>query len=149
MTDDIQNVPAASNPFALPALAEPAALLAARLQARQADRTGLKLTEAQTIMLAEANRLSLQASGRIEFGPSAVERLDEAFCDSPYLTAETYADTLAELTALFYGFKNDARDAISDERLIGWMKRMFDGPCAGSAALLADAFAEKLAEARQ
>lgn len=148
MTDGMQNPPA-SNPFALTALAEPSAQLAARLQARQTNRTGLKLTDAQSIMLAEVNRLSLQASGRIEFGSSAVERLDEAFCDSPYLTAETYADTLAELTALFYGFKNDARDAISDERLVGWMKRMFDGPCAGSAALLADAFAEKLAEARR
>ena len=148
MTDGIQNPPA-SNPFALTALTEPSAQLTARLQARQTNRTGLKLTEAQSIMLADANRLSLQAAGRIEFGMSAVERLNEAFCDSPYLTAETYADTLAELTALFYGFKNDARDAVSDEQLVGWMKRMFDGPCAGSAELLADAFAEKLAEARR
>ena len=38
MTGGMQNAPA-SNPFALSALAEPSAQLAARLQARQADRT--------------------------------------------------------------------------------------------------------------
>lgn len=97
----------------------------------------LVLSEQQSLALRGTAETALKNAGRIEFGPSIVDPLVEAFSDSPYLTAEDCEETLAELVSLFYLFKNETLDRISDESLIKYMKKSFDGDCAGSVELLA------------
>ncbi len=96
-------------------------------------RFGLKLTEADARALAAAQSRALKSAGRVAFAGSAVSELAMAFCDSPYIQQDGWADTLAELTAAFYDFKSEAMDGIDDAEAIALMKRLFDGDwCEGS-----------------
>jgi hypothetical protein len=47
-----------------------------------------------------------------------------------------YAETLHELIEMFYYYKNETLDLMSDEDLIKFMKGSFDGKCQGSLELL-------------
>lgn len=97
---------------------------------------GLTLTRTQAAELAETRSLTLRDYGRIEFGGGAVGKLIKVFCDSPYLSMCNYAETLHELTELFYAYKNESLDLVSDDDLIRFMKTSFDGVCQGSVELL-------------
>ena len=60
------------------------------------------------------------------------------------MLAEDWADTLAQLTELFYAFKFETRDALADDALLAAMRKRFDGACGGSLEALADCRAEDL-----
>lgn len=94
------------------------------------------LTRQQSLALRQTAAGALKQTGRIEFGPGAVDPIIEAFSDSPYLTRENCEDTFSQLIMLFYTFKNETLDRISDEALIKYMKKAFDGECRGSIELL-------------
>ncbi|MFQ8760661.1 MAG: DUF6323 family protein [Intestinimonas sp.] len=65
----------------------------------------------------------------------------EAFCSSPYLSRETYAETLNELVELFfYLYKSETGERVTDDGLIRYMRAAFDGPCGGSLELHGRAF---------
>lgn len=106
---------------------------------------GLALTEEQAMELAAVRAKSLAACGRIEFGGGVVEKLIRAFCDSPYLTQDTYAETIQELTECFYFYKNDTLDLCGDDEMIAFMARAFNGVCKGSVELLRDREMERMA----
>lgn len=93
---------------------------------------GLTLTPQAAAALAETQALSLKRAGRIEFGGGIAQQLILAFCDSPYLDAQSYEQTLHELTEGFYEFKNDTCDVLSDTALLRVMRQAFDGVCRGS-----------------
>jgi hypothetical protein len=95
-------------------------------------RYGLYFSEEQMQNLAKRRFKSLRDTGRIEFGQGILKKLVTEFCDSPYITQENYEDTILELQDSFYYFKNESMDRISDEELIAFMKRHFDGICQGS-----------------
>lgn len=98
---------------------------------------GLELTEQQAKGLVECRNAALRDTGRIETSGEVITRLIYAFCDSPYVAKDTYEQTLRELLELFYVFKNETEDKMSDEDLIDFMKTSFDGDCFGSIELLA------------
>ena len=102
------------------------------------ERFGLALTQAQAIELVETRSASLRENGRIEFGGGVIDKIIKAFCDSPFITMHNYARTLHELTKIFYYYKNDTLDLISDDDLIKHMKSAFDGVCQGSLDLLSN-----------
>ena len=97
---------------------------------------GLILTKQQALALSQTRTASLKESKRIEFGNGIVDKLIMAVCDSPYITQETYEDTLHELINLFYDLKNDTWDRVSDAALIDFIKTSFNGCCRGSIELL-------------
>jgi len=101
-------------------------------------RYGLILARADMRMLAEKQAEALQSTGRVEFGHGPYEKLVYAFCDSPYLSQADYAETLAELCALFYRFKSESGERWSDDELIESMKQLYDGECQGSLDLMGD-----------
>ena len=82
---------------------------------------GLTLTEAQAAELVAARREALVQTGRVEFGSGVTERRIRAFYTSPYLTKETYAETLQALTELFYQLKNETDDRVGDDALLASM----------------------------
>lgn len=106
---------------------------------------GLTLTAQEALMLAQTRAEALKAANRVELGGGAARAIISAFCDSPYITQDDYAETLQGLIELFYAFKNDTYDRVSDEALIRCMKRAFDGECRGSLELLADEALPELA----
>lgn len=86
----------------------------------------LSLTMADARALAEANASALSHAGRLEFGPSAAERLIPALASSPYISPDDHAPMLHDMTELFYALKNDTRDAVSDGELICFIRNAFD-----------------------
>lgn len=109
------------------------------------SRFGLTLSREQAAELVETRASSLRGAGRIEFGGGVIEKLIEAFCDSPYLTAQNYAQSLHELVEAFYYFKNETLDLMTDDDLIKFMKTAFDGVCHGSLDLLTGRELERMA----
>lgn len=105
---------------------------------------GLSLTEEETMQILERRKTSLQSYGRIEIGGGMLKELIKEFCDSPYLNSQNYGQTIAELTELFYYFKNEALDKLSDEELLKIMHMYFDGPCGGSLELLGQSALEQM-----
>ena len=94
---------------------------------------GLELSEKQARALVEI----LRDTGRIETDSSVMEKLIYTFCDSPYVSVGNYEDMLNALLELFYIFKNETNDKLSDDELLSFMKKSFDGDCFGSLELLA------------
>ncbi|MDR2899246.1 MAG: DUF6323 family protein [Clostridiales bacterium] len=97
---------------------------------------GLALTPEQAAVLVETRFTSLKNNGRVEFGGGVIDKIIMEFCDSPYISSHNYAETLNELTDMFYLFKNETMDLITDDELIKFMKKSFDGICQGSLELL-------------
>ena len=100
------------------------------------EEYGLTLSDDDIRQLLVTRRESLSDSARIEFGDGIAARLVLAFADSPYLTQENYARTIAALLVLFDTFKNELRDVYNDRELLTFMRNAFDGECAGSLEIL-------------
>lgn len=101
---------------------------------------GLSLSPAQIAVLQKQEGQALSRAGRVCFGKSILPRLAAAFAGSPHIQACDWADTLGDLTELFYALKRETQDSLSDEELTARMVRTFDGPAQGSTTLLADFF---------
>ena len=120
------------------------AVSARALQAELADcnrlteAQGLTLTEGDMRALSRRREEALRDTGRVEFTGGIFRKLAYAFCDSAYITPANYADTLSELVALFYAFKSDIEDEMTDDELIEAMRRIFDGRAQGDLTYLAD-----------
>ena len=92
---------------------------------------GLVLSDNQVSSLLERRKESLKETGRIELRVGIIDKLIKEFCDSPYINQENYAETLYELIEIFYEYKNETMDLITDDELIKFMKKSFDGICQG------------------
>lgn len=99
-------------------------------------RFGLKLSRAQIAKIVEKRFQALKDSGRVEFGRGVVRALIEAFCDSPCIKREDYAETIEELIDSFYYFRGESDGLIPDDDLIDCMRRHFDEVCQGSLEML-------------
>lgn len=105
---------------------------------------GLTLSEPEIRELISCRAQALKDSGRVEFGGGILPKLIAAFCDSPFLEQETYGETLAELQEAFYYFKSESMERFSDDELIDFMVRVFNGRAQGSAEYLTGTSLEEL-----
>lgn len=108
-------------------------------------RFGLCLSEDNVKELIECKNNTLKLQRRIEFGESILPKLIYAFCDSQYIQQDTYLETLSELQDLFYTFKNEVQDKLTDDELISLMKEEFENICYGSVEYLAETVLERFA----
>ena len=95
------------------------------------------LTDNQITNLLERKKETLKETGRIEFREGIIDRIIKEFCDSPYINQDNYVLTLYELVEVFYEYKNETMDLITDDELIIFMKKSFDGICEGDIEYLA------------
>ncbi len=100
-------------------------------------RYGLRLTEEEQQALALRQQQALEQTGRILLEGGVLQKLVYAFCDSPFIQPQDWADTLGELLDTFYEYKNESGDALSDDELVEWMARLFSGSAQGSLDYLA------------
>jgi hypothetical protein len=107
---------------------------------------GLKLSEEDVNEIINTRNIALQKSGRIEFNGQIINKIITAFCDSPYISQYNYGDTINELVEIFYNYKNETLDYISDDELIEIMKENFDNYCQGSLELLEGKVLYKIAD---
>lgn len=108
-------------------------------------RFGLVLTEKQAVELVETRSLALRDNGRIEFGGGVIDKLIMEFCDSPYISKSNYEETLHDLIEMFYYYKNETLDMVSDNDLIRFMGKSFNGVCQGSLELLSGRELDRMA----
>ena len=100
------------------------------------EKYGLTLTLADVQALEAARKSALKNTGRIEFGGGITEKLIKEFCDSPFIQRADYAEILERLTEIFYLYKNETLDILTDDELIKWMGKFYNTSCQGSTELL-------------
>lgn len=102
------------------------------------ERFGLTLSAEQCERLVERRAEALRETERIELGEGILPKLALALCDSPYVDAEGWEETLGVMAELFYHFKGESGERLSDDELLEAMARLYNGWAGGSAARLAD-----------
>lgn len=92
---------------------------------------GLALSDEDTqLLLAEKNAV-LKEQRRVEFGQGILPQIIYAFCDSSFISQGDYVDTLIRLQEIFYLYKNEMQDEITDEELLNFMREQFEAVCYG------------------
>ena len=105
---------------------------------------GLSLSEDDISELVELRGQALRSTGRVEFGGGILPKLIRAFSKSPYVDPYNYAATLGDLQDAFYYFKNESEDRFSDDDLIEFMEKVFNGQAHGSTDVLTTISLEQL-----
>ena len=95
------------------------------------EKFGLILTKKDAEILAEERVDVLKRERRVEFGQGILPKIIYAFCDSPYITQENYCDILIRLQEIFYMYKNEMLDEITDDELLEFMREQFENVCCG------------------
>ncbi len=96
-----------------------------------AGKYGLILSEQDAALILEERKESLRKQERVEFGGGIVPKIIYEFCDSRYICQDNYVETLIRLQDIFYLFKNEMRDEITDDELLHFMKEQFEDICFG------------------
>ena len=95
------------------------------------NKYGLTLSDKQISNILERKKDVLKDTGRIELREGIIDKIIKKICDSPYITKENYETILNELIEIFYRYKNETMDLISDDELIEFMKKSFNGIAQG------------------
>ena len=106
---------------------------------------GLSLSEADVQALMASHMECLKEGQRIEFGGGITDKLIFAFCDSDYIYQDNYVETIQRLQQIFYLYKNESMDEMTDDELINLMRNVFDTECQGSLDYLEQTSLEKFA----
>lgn len=108
-------------------------------------RFGLSLSEDEAQLLVIERKNSLKEQRRVEFGEGILEKLIFRFCDSPYISQDNYVETIERLQEIFYLYKNESLDELTDDELLEYMQEEFNGACAGDLDFLEDTALEDFA----
>ena len=65
-----------------------------------------------------------------------LDKLIFTFCDSQYINQENYKETMEKLQDIFYCFKNEAEDQLTDDELLSFMREQFEEICMGDTEYL-------------
>lgn len=95
-------------------------------------RFGLSLTLQEQQELAKCRDKSLKKYNRVEFGTGILDKLIFTFCDSQYVEPQNYLACLQRLQDIFYEFRNESLDLMTDDEVLTFMEEQFETVCAGS-----------------
>lgn len=95
------------------------------------ERFGLSLTEQDARAILEERKDLLVEQKRIEFGEGITTKIIYGFCDSDYIHQSDHVDTIIRLQEIFYLYKNEMQDEITDDELLHLMKEQFENLCFG------------------
>ncbi len=98
---------------------------------RYTEKYGLILRQEDAELLARERVSVLKKEQRAEFGQGILPELIYMFCDSAYITQDTYCESLLRLQEIFYLYKNEMLDEITDKELLEFMKEQFETICYG------------------
>ncbi len=98
---------------------------------RRAERYGLTLDRETAEVLAVARKDVLREQRRVEFGAGILPKLIYEFSDSAYMEQESYGETLARLQEIFYLYKNETNDELTDDELLHFMREQYENVCFG------------------
>lgn len=111
------------------------------------EKFGLTLSEEEAELLVQERAASLRRHRRVEFGEGILPRILYEFCDSDYLEQENYVETMGRLQDIFFLYKNEMQDELSDDELLHFMKEQFEEICYGDLDYLEGTCLEIFAQA--
>lgn len=111
------------------------------------QKYGLFLSGEDAQLMTEERLCSLQRERRVEFGAGILPKIIYAFCDSSYLMQDNYRDSLLRLQDIFYLYKNEMMDEITDDELLEFMREQFETVCFGDFDYLEDTCLDIFAQA--
>ena len=94
-------------------------------------RFGLSLSEQEAKLILSEQRHTLKEQRRIEFGEGIAPKIIHEFCDSAFIDQNNYVETIIRLQEIFYLYKNEMLDEITDDELLEFMKEQFENVCFG------------------
>lgn len=100
------------------------------------EQFGLVLTRRDAELILEQRKCVLREQRRVEFGESITPKIIYEFCDSDYIDQQNYVETILRLQEIFYLYKNEMQDEITDSELLHFMKEQFETVCFGDLAYL-------------
>lgn len=95
------------------------------------QKYGLVLREEDAALLAQERTNVLRQERRVEFGQGILPEIIYMFCDSAYLDQDNYCESLIRLQEIFYAYKNEMLDEITDDELLHFMREQFENVCFG------------------
>ena len=120
------------------------------LQANQhSQRFGLVLTEEDAKLIARESSRTLKEQMRVEFGPGIAQKIIYEFCNSAYLNPNNFTNSIIRLQEIFYLYKNEMEDEITDDELLHLMKEQFENLCFGDLDYLENTCLYNFAQAIQ
>lgn len=114
---------------------------------QRTQQFGLVLSEQDARLILEERNDTLRKQRRVEFGPGIVAKIIDEFCDSAYIDQNNYVDTVIRLQEIFYLYKNEMQDEITDDELLHLMKEQFGNLCFGDLEYLEGTCLEIFAQA--
>ncbi len=114
---------------------------------RKTEQFGLVLSQEEANHLMVSRKNALSDTQRVELGEGILPKIIDTFCDSQFINQDTYADTLAELQDIFYIYKNETQDGLTDDELLDFMRKQFDEICFGDLEYLRSTCLERFARA--
>ena len=98
-------------------------------------------------MILAERKNALAEQKRIEFGEAIATKIIYEFCDSEYIHQSNYVETIIRLQEIFYLYKNEMHDEITDDELLHLMKEQFENICFGDLDYLESTCLANFAEA--
>lgn len=95
------------------------------------QKYGLALRKEDAALLAQERADVLKKVRRVEFGQGILPEMIYMFCDSSYIDQDNYCDSLLRLQEIFYLYKNEMLDEITDDELLQFMREQFEDVCFG------------------
>ena len=111
------------------------------------EQYGLALTRQNAELILQERGHALREQRRVEFGAGIAEKIIYEFCDYAYIDQNSYVDTIVRLQDIFYLYKNEMHDEITDDELLHLMKEQFEMLCFGDLDYLEGTCLENFAEA--
>ncbi len=96
-----------------------------------AEKYGLVLSEEEAGLILEERCSALKEQRRVEFGEGITPQIIYEFCDSSFIDQNNYVSTIIRLQEIFYLYKNEMQDEITDAELLHFMKEQFEDICFG------------------
>lgn len=87
---------------------------------------GLSLSSKDISSIIERRSLALKNNKRIELDGGIIDKVIREFFDSPYISNDNFVETINEIIELFYYYKNETNDLISDDDLLKLMRKHYD-----------------------
>lgn len=111
------------------------------------EKYGLTLSQEDAQLVLEGRKEELKVQKRVEFGEGITSRIIYEFCDSDFIDQNNYVSTLIRLQEIFFMFKNEMQDEITDDELLHLMREQFDELCFGDLDYLETTCLENFAQA--
>ena len=90
---------------------------------------GLVLTQKDINDIMKNINETLKKIGRIETSADALEKVISIVYSSPYTDKENYVENINDMQELFYYFKSQVLDLLSDDEVIEILDKAYDEKC--------------------